>query len=89
MKTLIGFFFETGSYSGQYYEVWVLAENNPRVEFEKIHSIVNNEAFCELNLDEDEEYDDIAERIMNESGYKWERFTSPANGIHNILTYYL
>ena len=89
MKTLIGFFFETGNYSGSYYKVWVLAENNPRVEFEKIHAIVNNEAFSVINLDEDEEYEDVAERIMNETGYKWELFSGPANNILNIFTYFL
>ena len=89
MKTLIGFFFDTGSGNGQYYQVWIVAECDQRIEREIFHSIVNSGAFSNLNLDEDEEYEDIAESIMNESVYNWASFAAPANGIDNIFTFFL
>ena len=91
MKALVGLFFETGDSTCPYWEVWVTVEDGFHPDF--VSQVICEEEFCDLDLEDDEEYEDIAEQIMNQvaanENIKWDWFKNPCDGIINIFTFYV
>lgn len=87
--TLVGFFFETGDTGVPYHEVWTVVEmQNGFIDRNIIDDAINNDPVEPLGLDDDEEHEDIVERIMNECGYSW-GFYIRTEMIESVQVFYL
>jgi len=70
MNYILQFNFETGDASCKYYQVYVVIKSEERPDFETIEDSISS-YFESSSRDEDLEYDDNVEEIMNESGLEW------------------
>ena len=68
MNTLIIFQFETGDSSVRYYDVPIIAKN---CSMDKCKEIEDSIASFVEKMDEDLDYEDMVETVMNESGVEY------------------
>jgi len=69
-KFILQFNFETGDNSCKYYQVYVVVESKDTPDYDTLEDSISS-YFESSSCDEDSEYEDNVEDIMNQSGMPW------------------
>lgn len=69
MNTILQFNFETGDASCAYYQVYVIVNSDDFIDYDTLEDSISS--YMDSNYDEDNEYEDIVEDIMNASDLSW------------------